>query len=110
MQGSCLCGGLRYEIAGVPLGINYCHCRQCRKASGSTFATNMAVAANGFSIRAGAHLLRSFESSPGKSRTFCAGCGSPIYSHSSESPQTLYVRVGTIDDDEFALFVDERSR
>ncbi len=36
LEGSCLCGGVRYGITGGLVGrINYCHCSQCRKASGS---------------------------------------------------------------------------
>ena len=99
MRGSCLCGELRYAISGRSPGINYCHCRQCRKASGTAFATNMAVAAENFEIQSGAGSLKSFESSPGKRRFFCAECGSPIFSQSTRAPDVVYVRVGTVDDD-----------
>ena len=44
LKGSCLCGKVRYQVSG-PLGpMIYCHCSQCRKASGSTFTTNASVA------------------------------------------------------------------
>lgn len=45
MNGSCLCGEIRYVTDGDIVGINYCHCVQCRKASGTAFATNAVVAA-----------------------------------------------------------------
>ena len=98
MKGSCLCGALGYEISGQPLAMYYCHCRQCRKASGSSFATNLAVAAKDFAIRYGANSLAAFESSPGKTRYFCANCGSPIYSQFSNAKHTVYVRSGTIEE------------
>jgi hypothetical protein len=32
VRGSCLCGGIRYEVDG-PLGmVVHCHCSMCRKA------------------------------------------------------------------------------
>lgn len=99
MKGSCLCGEIRYELSGGILGINYCHCGQCRKASGSAFATTLAVATDKFVILQGANCLKAFESSPGKKRYFCANCGSPIYSQFEASRDTVYVRLGTLDED-----------
>ena len=99
MNGSCLCGKIRYEINGDIIGINYCHCVQCRKASGSAFATNAAVATSDFHISHGLDRLASVASSPGKKRYFCSGCGSPIYSQYDNAMDTVYVRIGTIDDD-----------
>lgn len=99
MKGSCLCGEVRYEITGDIVGINYCHCVQCRKASGTAFATNAAVATVDFSMTHGRQRLAYIESSPGKKRYFCSGCGSPIYSQYDDRMETVYVRIGTIDDD-----------
>jgi hypothetical protein len=99
MNGSCLCGGVRYRFDGDIAGINCCHCVQCRKASGTAFATNGAVASDSLVVSAGRELLKSFESSPGKKRWFCGNCGSPIYSRYDSRPQVLYVRIGTLDDD-----------
>lgn len=99
MKGSCLCGSIRYVIHGELVGINYCHCRQCRKASGSAFAANAGVATNHFELASGINSLASYESSPGKKRYFCASCGSPIYSQYASTPGTVYVRIGTLDED-----------
>ena len=38
--GGCLCGAVRYEINGDPVRVAHCHCDDCRKATGSSFATN----------------------------------------------------------------------
>jgi len=99
MKGSCLCGAVQYTVEGEFDGINYCHCVQCRKASGTAFATNAAVATSDFQMIRGRERLAWFESSPGKKRFFCSGCGSPIYSQFIENMQIVYVRIGTIDDD-----------
>jgi hypothetical protein len=39
--GGCLCGALRYEAVGEPLGSGHCYCGDCRKASGSGFVAFM---------------------------------------------------------------------
>ena len=34
IRGSCLCGGIRFEITGPPLWLSWCHCTRCRKVGG----------------------------------------------------------------------------
>ncbi len=97
VTGSCLCGGIAFEIAGPLAPIQVCHCSQCRKAQGSAFAANIPVEAAAFRLIRGAELLTAYESSPGKQREFCRGCGSPIYSHREDKPGVLRVRAGLLD-------------
>jgi len=76
-----------------------CHCGMCRKASGSSFATNMFVARPAFAVVSGQSSLRGYQSSPGERRHFCTQCGSPVYSQSDLRPEVVSVRCGTLDDD-----------
>ena len=100
LSASCLCGGVRYEIDDGAIGpVVMCHCGMCRKATGSAYATNAAVAATAFHLRAGADLLTRYESSPGKYRYFCERCGSPVYARSPEMPDHVRIRLGLLDDD-----------
>jgi hypothetical protein len=99
LQGGCLCGAVRYEIAAGALGrIVLCHCGQCRKAQGSAFAAVAPVRTADFRLLAGIGALRGYESSPGKWRSFCAHCGSPIHSRRDGLPEWVRVRVGTLDE------------
>ncbi len=98
-MGSCLCGGVRFEITGDLGPIACCHCSQCRKASGTAFATNANVARGGHRFVVGEHLVREYESTPGKTRAFCSRCGSPLYSRTATDPDTLRIRLGTLDGD-----------
>lgn len=95
--GSCLCGGIRYEIDQTLGDFGYCHCRSCRKASGSTHGANVAVERENFTLRDADGLLREFESSPGKLRGFCSRCGSPIYARLTTSENMLRIRLGSLD-------------
>lgn len=40
LAGSCLCGAVRYSISGEPARKVLCHCTNCKKSSGTMFATN----------------------------------------------------------------------
>jgi hypothetical protein len=99
LEGSCLCGKVRYEIAGKPRFMYQCHCSRCRAASGATFVTNIIVDTDKFRITAGKELLSGFNSSPGKFRYFCSGCGSPIYSHGEQTKHVVAVRCGSLKQD-----------
>ena len=97
LEGSCLCGGVRYEAQGPLTAMACCHCRECRKASGAEFATNASIASADLRIVSGKDLLREFESSPGQARVFCGQCGSPILKRIADKPDTLRLRLGCLD-------------
>ncbi len=99
ISGSCLCGGVRYEIDGDLGPVAMCHCGMCRKASGSAFATNASVDRDRFRLLAGADLIQRYESSPGDWRSFCRVCGSPVYKEMAVAPQQLRIRLGLLDSD-----------
>ncbi len=96
--GSCLCGGVRYELTAELGPIEVCYCQMCRKASGGPLATNAPVSSAAFHLNAGGELLAAHESSPGEQRFFCGRCGSPIYSRRSARPEVVRIRVGTINE------------
>jgi len=96
-KGSCLCGAVEYEITG-PLGpVVYCHCSRCRKASGSAFNAISPVAAADFRIVKGQECLRDYRNHAGVYRMFCGTCGSPIIGKRESAPETVRVRIGTLD-------------
>lgn len=99
LEGGCLCGGVRFRISGKLGPAGYCHCKECQRASGSTFASNAPVRTGYFAFSAGAELVSEYESSPGKYRAFCRRCGSPLYSRRDEEPELRRIRLGTLDAD-----------
>ena len=99
IKGTCLCGTVAYELRGLPQAMYYCHCSMCRKATGSSFATNMLAKAADFVIVAGRSFLKAYESSPNEYRHFCSQCGSPIYGEAAVRPGVVSIRCGTLDVD-----------
>ncbi|HEX8237680.1 MAG TPA: GFA family protein [Abditibacteriaceae bacterium] len=96
-KGSCLCGTVNYEIEGEPGDIVFCHCSRCRKANGTAFLAAAPVQTEQFSIVSGNQSLVEYESSPGVYRVFCGQCGSPLFSKRDAMPETIRVRIGTLD-------------
>jgi hypothetical protein len=94
-----LCGGIRYEVDAEVGPVTNCHCSQCRKASGAAFASNASVPAAAFRLISGAGLLTEWESSPGKRRSFCSRCGSPLLKRSDDNPDVIRLRLGCLDTD-----------
>jgi hypothetical protein len=78
LRGSCLCGGVRFEIDGTLMRSSHCHCRQCQKAHGAPFRTRARVTAADFRFLVGEELVSFCESTPGTHRGFCKVCGAPV--------------------------------
>ncbi|MFB9886271.1 GFA family protein [Balneatrix alpica] len=97
ITGSCLCRNVKYKISGKVGDIVHCHCETCRKAHGSAFSSVAAVADADFELSGNEH-LKSFESSKGKRRYFCANCGTQVYAK-RDGTQHIILRLGSLDDD-----------
>jgi hypothetical protein len=78
IQGRCLCGTVRYEIAGPISTMLHCHCSMCRKHHGAAFATWTVAPLAGLRMLAGEDSIARYVSSPSFNRSFCRHCGSVV--------------------------------
>src|SRR6185503_6475039 len=99
LQGSCLCGAVRYEVTGPVHDVHHCHCSMCRKAHGTAFSTFARLTAGDLGFVAGESEVRAYRSSAPIERTFCATCGARLTIRFDGMPDTVWVSVGTLDDD-----------
>ena len=98
VKGSCLCGGVRYEVEEGGFGrVVNCHCSMCRKATGAAFRTRASVRPAAFHWLAGEDLISRYESSPGETRTFCGVCGATLATFLDD--KEIGLPLGTLDDD-----------
>jgi hypothetical protein len=112
-RGSCLCGGVAFEIEGRIELIRNCHCSRCRKARGAAHASNIFVDPTRFRIVRGEERIASF-AVPGAKRfkhCFCRVCGS---SQASVAADYVVVPAGCLDDDPGAreqlhIYVDSKA-
>ena len=96
--GGCLCGAVRYEVAGPLRDVLVCHCHECRRWSGHAFAATAALRED---VRiAETDALRWIESPGSESaarRGFCARCGSSLF-WDAPARETLSIAAGSLDD------------
>src|ERR1044071_5722749 len=80
LDGSCLCGAVRYRVRGPFMRFVHCHCSRCRKATGSAHATNLIAEAANLEWIAGRDHTQRFDLPSAKSfaTTVCRTCGSPV--------------------------------
>jgi len=98
IRGSCLCGQVRFDLAGRLQFINHCHCSMCRKAHGAAFGTFLHADGRGFRWLAGEPLVERYPSSPGNYRAFCRVCGSNMPVLENEDTEVI-IPAGALDDD-----------
>lgn len=79
IQGACQCGGVRFEIYGSFDAFFLCHCRRCRKDTGSAHASNLFSSSARLIWLAGQDAVRTYQV-PGTrhARSFCADCGAAL--------------------------------
>lgn len=77
VEGSCLCGDVRFEFDGPFEILSHCHCILCRRQHGAASAAFVSVPLTGFRWVAGQNKIFTYESSEHGRRTFCGTCGSP---------------------------------
>jgi hypothetical protein len=109
IRGSCLCGGVKFEIAGPLIRPLNCHCTFCRKQQGAAFRSRARVLRDHFKWLQGEELVTYFEATPGYRRGFCRVCGSPILNRAEphspfaiKNPSILKeygIALGVLDDD-----------
>ena len=98
LHGSCLCGGVKFELTEMPTTLRYCHCESCKKLSGGTATVNGRVPSTAIRVLEGEDLLRTFQPAEGSAKTFCLACGSNLFGGGWPDSETASVRATTIDD------------
>jgi hypothetical protein len=98
LRGSCLCGGVKFEVAEAPDTLRYCHCESCKKLSGSIGTVNGRVPSSAIRILEGRDLLQTFEPAGGSAKTFCRACGSNLFGGGWPDSETASVRASALDD------------
>jgi len=78
--GSCLCGGVAYELEGRFEVMNYCHCSRCRKARGSAHSANLFGKPEQLRWLRGQEQLESYKVPEARlfTHVFCRTCGGPM--------------------------------
>ena len=94
LTGTCNCGAVGFEVHGTPKNATVCHCGQCRKQSGNTWAS---AAVKQAELRMTEDTgLKWYAASDIAQRGFCGTCGAFLFwKHNDED--TISFSLGSLD-------------
>ena len=107
IKGKCLCGNVEYEIENNFNQFYICHCEQCRKITGSAYASNLFGDPRQFNIISGSEDIKRFDYiGRGFTKAFCVECGSGV-PYLTSSGDSIVVPAGTLNAE--PLFTDKKN-
>ncbi len=99
LSGSCLCGAVSYNLAGEPLFVSQCFCRDCQKATGTGHTTIVGVEASNLEVKGSPRVFTNTGETGGRvHRHFCGECGSRLFTSGDLPGDVRMVQAGTLDD------------
>lgn len=103
IRGTCLCGGVRFEIDRAVGPFEICHCHRCRKVTGGAGLPAVTVRTADFHFLEGHDLVEGYSAPilyrpPAYRATFCRRCGSPVPEPEPEG-ESMEIAAGLFDDD-----------
>lgn len=98
ISGRCLCGAVTYRADGPPIVVAQCHCEECRRLSGTGHTVGAMFHISNVTVN-GQLGRYSYTSNNGSevTKSFCPGCGSPIWGQNTRLPDHLTLTLGTMD-------------
>lgn len=98
LAGSCLCGGVRFEVAEPFLTVSACHCTNCKKISGGGGTVGGLARTDAVRVVEGEQLLTTYQPVEGTAKTFCSVCGSNLFGAGWPHSERTSVRLSALDD------------
>lgn len=97
--GSCLCGNITYEVVGEFEKFFFCHCRYCRKDTGSAHASNLFSSSAKLKWLKGEDEVKTYNyNNSGHIKSFCPNCSSAL-PNIQMNGKLLVVPAGSLDSD-----------
>jgi hypothetical protein len=100
LTGSCLCGGVRFELTEAPTAAGYCHCTRCQKRTGTASSAQARIDASTFRLLQGQELVKGWRHPDGGfEKCFCRECGAHLFSRDRDGSPHMSVRMSAFDGD-----------
>ena len=98
LNGSCGCGSVKYKIINEPLFTQACHCKDCKKSTGSSFVIHTMVLPYEFQSSGDvASTELPTGSGKGVNAYFCKICGVYVFCKYNVSEGRIAVRTKTLE-------------
>lgn len=98
LEGSCLCGAVRFSVDGPFPKLYQCHCSLCRKQGGSVSNTGLILSADKFRWLEGEGTVGKWQRTTGFRSWFCQRCGSTVPNPLRDTGY-VWVPAGALDGD-----------
>jgi len=97
MVAECCCGEVKIEVQEKPFKHGVCHCKNCKKRTGSAFGISVYFKRDNVVGITGEtycyHLTSRYDGSK-QERFFCKACGTTVYWHISTFPDLIGIAGG----------------
>ena len=94
LDGKCLCGAVRYDVADAFLYAMNCHCSNCRRTTGSAFKPFAGIEREKLTVTQGADGLLIYGGDEAHD-AHCGKCGSLLYSVVRDGAY-VHITMGTL--------------
>ena len=98
MRGSCLCGGVTFELTEPFVRVSMCHCTTCKRISGGPGSATGRVPTSAIRVLSGRDLIRTYQPDEGLAKSFCSVCGSNLFGTGWPDSEMAGVRLTTLDE------------
>ncbi len=98
MRGSCLCGGVTFEVTEPFSRVSFCHCTTCKAISGGPGSATGRVPTSAIHVLTGRELIRTYQPDEGTAKSFCGVCGSNLFGTGWPDSEVTGVRLTALDE------------
>jgi hypothetical protein len=98
MRGSCLCGGVAFEVTEPFSRVSFCHCTTCKAISGGPGSATGRVPTSAINVLTGRELIRTYQPEEGTAKSFCGECGANLFGTGWPDSDVTGVRLPALDE------------
>jgi hypothetical protein len=98
MRGSCLCGGVTFELTEPFVRVSECHCTTCKAISGGVGTATGRVPTSAVNVLTGRELITTYQPGEGLAKSFCSVCGSNLFGSGWPDSEMTGVRLTALDE------------
>ena len=98
LRGSCLCGGVTFELTEPFVRVSMCHCTTCKAISGGPGSATGRVPTSAVRVLTGRDLIRTYQPDEGTAKSFCGVCGSNLFGTGWPDSEVTGVRLPALDE------------
>jgi hypothetical protein len=97
-RGSCLCGGVTFDLTEPFVRVSMCHCTTCKAISGGVGTATGRVPTSAVRVLTGRGLVKTYQPDEGLAKSFCGVCGSNLFGSGWPDSEMTGIRLSALDE------------